>query len=87
MLVALGSLAAAQTKATTNTMIAANQLLDYAYTHPNATIRFKKSDMILKIHSDASYLSESEAKSRAGGKFFWATTRIYPKIMEQYTSI
>jgi hypothetical protein len=70
MLVALGSLAAAQTKATTNTMRDANQLLDYVCTHPNATVRFKKSDMILKIHSDASYLSETEARSRAGGIFF-----------------
>ena len=30
----------------------------------------KKSDMILGVHSDASYLSEPEARSRAGGHFF-----------------
>ena len=47
-----------------------NQLLDYASTHPNATVRYTKSDMILKIHSDASYLSESESRSRSGGIFF-----------------
>jgi hypothetical protein len=28
------------------------------------------SEMILHIHSDASYLSENEAKSRAGGFFY-----------------
>jgi hypothetical protein len=61
MLVALGSLASEQTKASTNTMKAARQLLDYAATHPQATIRFTRSDMILNVHSDASYLSESEA--------------------------
>jgi hypothetical protein len=74
MLVALGSLASAQTKATTNTMKAAHQLLDYAATHPDAKVRFNKSDMILQMHSDASYLSESEARSRAGGIAFMAGT-------------
>ncbi len=39
-------------------------------THPDATIRYHASDMILKIHSDASYLSEPKARSRAGGHFF-----------------
>ena len=70
MLVALGTLAAAQTKATINTMKAAHQLLDYAATHPDAKVRFTKSDMILQVHSDASYLSESQARSRAGGISF-----------------
>ena len=70
MLVALSSLAAAQTTATAKTMAAANQLLDYAATHPNATIRFERSDMVLYIHSDASYLSEPQARSRVGGYFF-----------------
>lgn len=70
MLVALGTIAAAQKKATTNTMLAATQLLDYAATHDNAKVRYKHSDMILKIHSDASYLSESQSRSRAGGLFF-----------------
>ena len=70
LLVALGSLAAAQTKATTNTMKAAEQLLDYVATHSDAKIRFHHSDMILHLHSDASYLSETEARSRAGGISF-----------------
>jgi hypothetical protein len=38
--------------------------------HPEATLRYHASDMILNIHSDASYLSEREAKSRAGGFFY-----------------
>jgi hypothetical protein len=32
--------------------------------------QYHASDMILHIHSDASYLSENEAKSRAGGFFY-----------------
>jgi len=44
--------------------------LNYAATHPNAVVRYNKSGMILQIHSDASYLSETEARSRAGGFFY-----------------
>jgi hypothetical protein len=48
-------------------MQAALQLLDYCATNPEATIRYHASDMILHVESDASYLSESKARSRAGG--------------------
>ena len=70
MLVALGSLAAAQAQGTQATAKAAIHLLNYAALHPEATIQFHASDMCLHIHSDASYLSESKARSRAGGIFF-----------------
>jgi hypothetical protein len=49
---------------------ATNQLLDYLATHPDATIRYHASDMILHIHRDASYLSVSNARSCLGGLFF-----------------
>ena len=39
-------------------------------THPDATIRYYASDMILNVHSDASYLTASKARSRIGGHFF-----------------
>jgi hypothetical protein len=45
--------------------------LDYLETRPDATIRYHSSDMILHIHSDASYLSVSNARSRLGGLFFY----------------
>eukprot|EP00957_Ditylum_brightwellii_P193803 14757843-Ditylum_brightwellii.AAC.1 len=45
-------------------------LLDYAATHPHAVIRYTASGMALYIHSDASYMSEPCARSRAGGHFF-----------------
>jgi hypothetical protein len=38
--------------------------------HPGATLRYHASDMILNIHSDTSYPSERETKSRAGGFFY-----------------
>jgi hypothetical protein len=39
-------------------------------THPDATIRFYASYMILHIHSDASYLSVSKVRSHLGGLFY-----------------
>jgi hypothetical protein len=45
-------------------------MLAYLATHPDATIRYHASDMILHIHSDASYLSVSNARSLLGGLFF-----------------
>jgi hypothetical protein len=46
------------------------QLLDYLATHPDATVQFHASDMILSIHSNASYLSKTNAHSHACGHFF-----------------
>jgi hypothetical protein len=40
------------------------------WTHPDAIIWYRASDMILNVHSDASYLSAPKARSRAGGYFF-----------------
>jgi hypothetical protein len=70
ILMPLNDIATEQTKATEKTQAATNQLLDYLATHPDATIRYHASDMILHIHSDASYLSVSNARSRLGGLFF-----------------
>jgi hypothetical protein len=64
------TIATEQTKDTEKTQAATNQLLDYLETHPDATIRYHASDMILHIHSYASYLSVSHARSRLGGLFF-----------------
>ena len=70
MLVALGDLASEQTQGTQETLDAITQLLNYAATHPNATIRYRKSDMVLHIHIDGSYLSYPKARIRAGRHFF-----------------
>jgi len=72
ILVALGSIASQQNKPTATTAEAVTKLLNYVATHPNAIIRYKKSDMILHVHSDASYLSEPQARSRAGGHFYFS---------------
>jgi hypothetical protein len=74
MLVTLSALASFQSKATEQTAIDAVKFLNYCATHPNAILRYKKSDMVLTVHLDASYLSESKARSRAGGFFYMGDT-------------
>jgi hypothetical protein len=61
VLMALSTIAMPQAKPMETTMERCVQLLDYLATHVNVKIRFYASDMIMNIHSDASYLSESKA--------------------------
>ena len=70
MLVTLSKLSHMQAKPTQLTLQLIQHLLDYCATNPNAKLRYTPSDMILKIHSDASYLSEPQARSRSGGHFY-----------------
>jgi hypothetical protein len=70
LLVPLGALVSQLSTATTTTIKAVSHLLDYCSTYPEATIRYYASDMQLRIHSDASYLSEPKAKSIIGGYFY-----------------
>jgi hypothetical protein len=70
ILVALSSLASAQADPTEYTMELIKWLLDYVATNPEAILTYKSSDMILAVHSDASYLSKANAHSRVGGHFF-----------------
>jgi hypothetical protein len=59
-----------QSNATEVTADKVIKLLNYCNTHPETKIRYHASDMILHIHSDASYLPEKESKIRAGGFFY-----------------
>jgi hypothetical protein len=63
-------LASDQTQATAATEGKVIELLNYCSSHPDANLRYHASDMILNIHSGASYLSERETNSRAGGFFY-----------------
>ena len=70
ILPALNALASQQAKPTKQTVANLHQLLDFVATHKDATIVFTPSEMILKVHTDASYLSEPQARSRYGGHFY-----------------
>jgi hypothetical protein len=69
LIMPINVLASDQSIATEITADKVIKLLNYCNTHPETKTRYHASDMILHIHSDASYLSENEAKSRAGGFF------------------
>ena len=73
MLTALSAIASEQALPTENTIRKAQKFMDYAATHPDAVLTYRKSDMLLAVHSDASYLSKPKARSRAGGIFFLAS--------------
>ena len=75
MLTDLGCIAAQHAKFTEKTYADTLRLLNYAATHPNATIRYTASDMVLHIHSDISYLSNPRSHRRAGGHYFLGGTR------------
>eukprot|EP00956_Cyclotella_meneghiniana_P033464 scaffold96428_cov71-Cyclotella_meneghiniana.AAC.1 len=70
MLCPLSALAAQQSKPTENTMQRTQHFLDYAATQEPAVTTYRASDMVLAIHSDAGYLNEEDARSRAGGHHF-----------------
>ena len=63
MLVALGTIASAQSAGTAATTQAVTQLLNYCATHPDAVLRYHASDMQLAIASDASYLKPAPARA------------------------
>jgi hypothetical protein len=64
---ALSVIASQQAASTEKMMKCVNQFLDYMWTHPDAIIWYRASDIILNVHSDASYLSAPKACSCAGG--------------------
>ena len=67
MLCALNKIASRQAKPTDDLMTDVHRFLQYAASFPNGQLVYKASKMKLFIHSDASYLSESGSRSRAGG--------------------
>ena len=77
MLPAVCNLATFQSRPTKQTMCMVDRLLGYASTHLNGTVVIRPSDMILRIHSDASHLSRSNSGSVAGGIHYLGTSDPY----------
>ncbi len=78
LLCPISAIASQSANPTTDTMKQTQQLLDYIASQEDAVITYHASDMILAAHSDASYLSEPKARSRAGGHFFLSTSADIP---------
>jgi hypothetical protein len=78
MLTPLSALASKQAAPTERTMQKCLQFLDYAASQEEAILTYQASGMNLAIHSNASYLSEPKACSRAGGHMFMAGNEDIP---------
>ena len=70
LLTALSELSSAQATATEATKRACQQLLDYCASHPDGSIHYHANDMILKLHSDSSYLNAVGARSHQGSHLY-----------------
>jgi len=88
MLPAVSKLSSRQSKPTVEVERDANRLLGYAKRYPNAQTVIRASGMILTGHSDASYLSETNARSRAGGILYQSQSRLQQKLsMAHYSCL
>jgi hypothetical protein len=72
LLPALSSLASQQANPTEKTMELCKKFLDFMAMQEEAILTYHASEMVLAIHSNASYLSEPIVCSRAGGHMFMA---------------
>jgi hypothetical protein len=70
LLVRINKIASTISSATIDTVEAAERVLRYAISNPDASCTYHKSKMVLIVYSDASYLTELESRSRCGGFFF-----------------
>jgi hypothetical protein len=65
VLMALSTTASEKTKGTEQTMEKALQILDFLATHPDATIRFHATDMVMNIHSYASLSADIKSETQS----------------------
>ena len=70
LLTPISAIASQQANPTEDTMAQTKQLLDYLASQDEAVLTYSASDMTLAVHSDAGYLNEPKARSRAGGHFY-----------------
>ena len=70
MLTATNHASSEQAKPTQRVLNMVKRVLQYAAAHPNHELVYRACDMQLRIQSDASYLSRSDARSVAGGLFY-----------------
>ena len=72
MLPALNELSTEQASPTNKTLKKLEHLVEYVVTHPDATIRYRASNMVMNVDSDAAYLVLPKAKSRIAGYCYFS---------------
>jgi hypothetical protein len=75
----ISAIASQSANPTERTLELTHHLLDYLGTQEEAILTYNASEMVLAAHSDASYLSKPNARSRAGGHFFLSSDRTIPQ--------
>jgi len=78
LLCPISAIASQSAHPTEDTMKQTHQLLDYLASQNDANLKYNTSTMILGVHRDASYLSEPNARCRAGGLFSLSTNASVP---------
>ena len=84
ILPSLSDISSDQSKATKNTDKQVAKLLTYLASNPNIEIQYRASGTQLAINSDTSYLSVSQARSRASGVHFLSEGPPKPKNPEDF---
>jgi hypothetical protein len=74
----ISAIASQSSKLTEDMMRQTLQLFDYLATQEDAILSYHASDMVLAVHSNASYLSKPKAQSRVGGHFFLSSNTTVP---------
>jgi hypothetical protein len=80
----ISAIASQLSKPTEDTMRQTLQLLDYLATQEDTVLSYHTSNMVLAVHSNASYLSEPKAcsSSRTDGHFFLSSNMTLPPSNE-----
>ena len=84
VLPSLSDISSEESKATSNTAKQVAKLLKYLTSNTQAEIQYRESGMQLAIHSDASYLSGAQDRSRASGVHFLTEGPSEPENPEDF---
>ncbi len=79
LLCPISAIALQSANPTEKTLELTHHLLDYLGKQEEAFLTYNASDMVLAAHSDASYLSEPNTRSRTGGHFFLSSNSTIPQ--------
>jgi hypothetical protein len=78
LLCPINAIVSQSSKPTEDTMQQTLQLFGYLAMQEDVVLSYHASDMVLAVHSNASYLSKPKAQSQAGGHFFLSSNTTDP---------
>jgi hypothetical protein len=87
LLCPISAIASQSSKPTKDTMRQIIQLLNYLATQEDAILSYHASNMVLAVHSNASYLNKPKARSRLVDTSFSPVTQLYHLTMAQYSTL